>query len=225
MEKVFPQNWSPVTKKLGTVALQHSLQLKNIFFVKWSIAMGYAYTIHWFYPESPHPSPTKCPSTCVRWRFQISLCCYTYRFAIQVHFSSVSQLCLTLRIHGLQHARIPCPSPTPKLAQTHVHWVGDAIQPSHPLLSPSPVFNLSQGLFQWVTCVFTSGGQSIGASPSLSVLPVNIQDRFPLGSTGWISLEYKGLSSIFSNTTVQKLWFFNSQLSLWSNSHIHTWLL
>ena len=75
-----------------------------------------------------------------------------------------------------------------KLAQTHVHWVGDAIQPSHPLFSPSsPAFNLSQhqGLFQWVN--FTSGGQSIGASASASVLPMNIQDWSPLGLTGLIS--------------------------------------
>ena len=72
-----------------------------------------------------------------------------------------------------------------EFAQTHVHWVGDAIQPSHPLLSPSPpIINLSpyQGLFKWVS--FTSGGQSIGASASASVLPMNIQGRFPFGLTG-----------------------------------------
>ena len=72
---------------------------------------------------------------------------------------------------------------------------------------------------------FVSGGQSIGASVSASVLPVNIQDWFPLGLTGWISLQSKGLSRVFSNTTVQQHQFFGTQLSLWSNSHIHTWLL
>ena len=90
-----------------------------------------------------------------------------------------------------------------ELAQTPVHRVSYAIQPSHPLLSPSPpAFNLSQqqGLFQF----FTSGGQSIGASSSASVLPMNIQDWFPLGLTGLISLQSKGLSRTFSNTTVQK---------------------
>ena len=70
---------------------------------------------------------------------------------------------------------------------------------------------------------FASGGQSIGIS--VSVLPMNIQDRFPLGLSGWISLQSKGLSRVFSNTTVQKHQFFGTQLSLWSNSHLHTWLL
>ena len=69
---------------------------------------------------------------------------------------------------------------------------------------------------------FTSGGQNIGVSASASVLPMNIQDQFPLGLTGWISLQSKGLSRVFSNTTVQKYQFFAIQLSLWSNSHSHT---
>ena len=72
---------------------------------------------------------------------------------------------------------------------------------------------------------FASGGQSIGVSASASVLPVNTQDWFPLGWTGWISLLSKGLSRVFSNTTVKKNEFFGTQRSLWSNSHIHTWLL
>ena len=76
-----------------------------------------------------------------------------------------------------------------------------------------------------VSWFFSSGGQSIGVSASASVLPMNIQDWFPLGLTGLISLQSKGLSRVFSNTTVQKHQFFSTQLSLWSNSHIHTWLL
>ena len=72
---------------------------------------------------------------------------------------------------------------------------------------------------------FASGGQSIGASASALVLPMNSQDWFPLGLTGWISLQSKGLLRVFSNTTVQKHQFFSTQLSLWSNSHIHTWSL
>ena len=72
---------------------------------------------------------------------------------------------------------------------------------------------------------FPSGGQSIGVSASASVLPMNIQDWFPLGLIDWISLQSKGLSRVFPNTTVQKHQFFSAQLSLWSNSHIHTWLL
>ena len=105
--------------------------------------------------------------------------------------------------------------------QTHVHWVGDDIQPSHPLSSPSsPTFNLfqHQGLFKWV--IFTSGDQSIGVSASTSVLPMNMQDWSPLGWTGWISLQSKGLARVFSNITVQKHQFFSAQLSSKSNSHI-----
>ena len=95
---------------------------------------------------------------------------------------------------------------------------------SCPLSSPSPAaFNLSQhqGLFQWVS----SSHQVAKVSASASVLPMNIQDWFPLGWTGWISLQSKRLSRVFSNTTVQKHQFFSAQPSLWSKSHIHTWLL
>ena len=97
-----------------------------------------------------------------------------------------------------------------ELAQTHVHQVGDAIQPSHPLSSPSPpALNFSQHQGQ----LFTSGGQSIGASASASVLPMNIQDWFPLGLTSLISFQSKGLSRVFSNTTIQKHQLFSAQLS------------
>ena len=82
----------------------------------------------------------------------------------------------------------------------------------------------ASGSFQ-MSQLFTSGGQSIGVSASTSVLAMNIQDWFPLGWTCWISLQSKGLSRVFSNTTVQKHQFFGTQLSLWSNSHIHIWLL
>ena len=115
----------------------------------------------------------------------------------------------------------------PELAQTHLHQAGDAIQPSYPLSSPfSPAFNLSQHLNSFrMSQLFASGGQSIGASVSASVLPMNIKDWFPLGWTGLISLKSKGLSRVFSNTTVQKHHFFSAPPSLWSNSHIPTWLL
>ena len=110
-----------------------------------------------------------------------------------------------------------------ELVQTHVHWGGDAIQ-----LSPVIPFSCLQsfpasGSFL-MNQLFTSGGQSTGVSASTSVLPMNIQDWFPLGLTWWISLESKGLSRVFSNTTVQKLHFFGTLLSLWYNSHIYTWL-
>ena len=115
----------------------------------------------------------------------------------------------------------------PELAHTHVHWVNDAIQPS--LSSVIPFSSCLQsfpapGPFL-MSQLFALGSQSMGASVSTSVLPMNIQDWFPLGWTGWISLQSKGLSRVFSNTTVQKHQFFGTQPSLWSNSHIHTWLL
>ena len=102
---------------------------------------------------------------------------------------------------------------------THFHQVGDAIQPSHLLLSPSPPFPAS-GSFP-MSQFFTSGSQSIGVSAS-SVLPMNTQNRSPLEWTGLISLQSKGLSRVFFNTTVQKHQFFGAQLSLQPNSHIHT---
>ena len=102
-----------------------------------------------------------------------------------------------------------------EFTQSHAHWVGDVIQPSHPLSSLSPsAFNLSQhqGLFP-MSQLFASGCQSIGVSASTSVLPVIIQHWFPLGWTGWIYLQSKELSRVFSNNTVQKHQFFGSQLS------------
>ena len=131
-------------------------------------------------------------------------------------FNLVAQSCLTLcdPMDGSMSG-LPVYHQLPKYTQTHVHWVGDAMQPSHPLSSPSPpARNLSQhwSPFQWVS--FTSGGQRIGASASASVIPMNIWDWFHLGLTGWISLQSKGLSRVFSNTTVQKHQFFGAQLSL-----------
>ena len=139
-------------------------------------------------------------------------------------------------VQSLSHVRLcdpmDCSTPgfpvhhqLPELAQMYVHQVGDTIQPSHSLSSPSPsAFYLSQhqGLFQ-LSQFFASGGQSIGVSASL--LPMNIQDWFPLGLTGLISLQSKELSRVFSNTTAYKHQFFIAQLSLWSNSHIRTWPL
>ena len=133
----------------------------------------------------------------------------------------------SMRPHRLQNARPPFHHQSPEFTQTHIHWVDDAIQPSHPLsfLSP-PAFNLfqHQDLFHWVS----SSHQVVkvlGVSALASVLPMNIQDWFTLGWTVWIFLLSKGLSRFFSNTTVQKHHFFCAQLSSESNSHIHTWLL
>ena len=103
----------------------------------------------------------------------------------------------------------------PEFAQTHIHWVGDAIQPSRPLSPPSPpAFSLYQHQSFPMNWLFASGGQSIGASAL--VLPVNIQGWLPLGLTGLISLQSKGFSRVFSSSTVQKHRFFGAQPSLWA---------
>ena len=140
----------------------------------------------------------------------------------------ITQLCPTLcRPHGLQHTRLPCPSPTPGACSNSYPsswWCHPTISSSViPFSSCLQSFPASGSfLMSWL---FASGGQSTGASVSVSVLLMNIQDWFPLGWTGLISLRSKGLSRIFSNTTVQKHQFFGIQPSLWFNSHIHTWLL
>ena len=134
----------------------------------------------------------------------------------------------SLRHHVLQHSRLPCPSPSPGACSISC----PLSQWCHPTISSSVIPSFSSclqsipasGSFP-ISQFFASGGQSIGLSASASVLLMNIQDWFTLGLTGLISLQSKGLSRIFSNTTVQNHQFFSAQLSLWSNSHIHTWLL
>ena len=145
-----------------------------------------------------------------------------------VQFNSVTQSCLTLcDPMNRSTPGLPIHHQLPEFTQTHVHRVGDAIQPSYPLLSPSPHALKSfpaSGSFQ-MSQLFTSSGQSIRVSASTSVLPMNTQDWSPLGWTGWTSLQSKGLSRVFSNTTVQKHQFFGAQLSLQSSSYIHTYYI
>ena len=121
---------------------------------------------------------------------------------------------------------LPVHHQLPEFTQTHVHRVGDAIQAISSSVVPfssCPQSFPASGSFQ-MSQLFASGGQSTGVSASTSVLPKNTQD-WSLGWIGWISLQSKGLSRVFSNTTVQKHQFFGSQLSSQSNSHIHTWPL
>ena len=143
-----------------------------------------------------------------------------------VQFRSVTQLCPTVcNPMNRSTPGLPVHHQLPESTQTQVHWVGDAIQPSHPLSSLLlPQSFPASGSFQ-MSQLFASGGQSIGVSASKSILPKNTQDWSPLGCIGWISLQSKGLSKVFSNTTVQKHQFSGAQLSLQFSSHIHTWLL
>ena len=133
----------------------------------------------------------------------------------------------SLRPHKSQHARPPCPSPTPGVHSNSCassRWCHPAISSSVTPFSSCPQSFLASGYFP-MSQLFALNGQSIGASASASVLPMTIQGWFPLGLTGLISLQSKGLSRVFSNTTVWKHQFFGTQPSLWSNSHICTWLL
>ena len=140
---------------------------------------------------------------------------------------SCSVLSDYLRPHGLQHSRLPCPSLSPGACSNSCPlswWCHPTILSSvAPFSSCAQSFPAS-GSFP-MSHLFASGGQGIGASVLASVLPNNIQDWFPLELTALIFLQSKGLSTVFSNTTVQKHQFSGTQSSLWSSSHIHTWLL
>ena len=150
---------------------------------------------------------------------------FLYLFSVQ--FSSVAQSCPTLcNPMNRSTPGLPVHHQLPEFTQTHIHQVGDAIQPSHPLLSPSPPApnpSQHQGLFQWV-----NSSHQVAQVLEFQLQHQSfqwIQDWFPLGWASWIALQSKGLSRVFPNTTVQKHQFFGAQLSSESNSHIHTWLL
>ena len=158
-----------------------------------------------------------------------SMCCGA--LIENVQFSSVqfsrSVVSDSLRPNGLQHARSHCPSLTPGACSNSC----PSSQWCHPIISSSvvPFSSCLQSFPAWgsfqMSQFFASGGQSIGVSSSTSVLPMNTQDWYPLGWTGLISLLSTELSRVFCNTTLQNPQFFIAQLSLYSNSHIHTWLL
>ena len=151
--------------------------------------------------------------------------CCEFKEFLNVQFSSVSHSCLTL-CDPMNHSMsgLPVHHQLPEFTQTHVHWVGDAIQPAHPLSSPSPLApnpSQHQGHFQWVN---SSHEVPKYWSFSFTISPSNEHPGLiSLGWIGWISLQCKGLSRVFSNTTVQKYQFFGTQLSSQSNSHIHTY--
>ena len=146
-------------------------------------------------------------------------------------FSSVQFSCSvmsnSLQPHELQHARPPCPSPTPGVYSNPCpwsQWCQPAISSSVAPFSSCPQSFPASGSFP-MSQLFTSDGQTIGVPASTSVLTMNTQDWSPLGGPGWISLQSKGLSRVFSNTIVQKHQISGTQLSSQSNSHIHTWPL
>ena len=149
---------------------------------------------------------------------------YTVLYIAVVQLLSRMQLST---LHGLKHARLPCPLLSPRVCSNSC----PLSQRCHPTISssvahfsscPQP-FSASGSFLR--SRLIASSGQSIGASVSASILPMNIQGWFPLGLTGLIPLLSEGLSRVFSSTPVQKHQFFGTQPSLWSNCHIHTWLL
>ena len=187
------------------------------------------------HPSSPLPLVTK--ATCSRVRvpslqatdwYLLSDLRYYWKCTINVMCFSSDQSLSHVRLFvkswtAARQASLPITNSRSLLKLMSI----ESVMPyNHLILSSTspPDFNLSQhqGLFKWV---FASGGQSTGVSTLASVLPMNIKDCFSLGWTGWISLQSKGLSRVFSNTTVQKYLFFSAQLSLLPNSHIHTWLV
>ena len=220
--------------------------------VKWDVAQAWSAMVHQCHsPERSRNSGAGAPEATdiykplkrwEKWREEMStpegsssLLAATYfsedtmsfQWIVSLCCCSVAQLCLTLcNPMNISMPGFPVLHYLLELAQIHVHWVTDAIQPSHSLFPPSlPACNLSQHQSFPMSWLFTIGGQSIGASASTSVLPMNIQGWFPLGSTGLIFLLFKGLWRIFSSTTIPKYQFFGAQPSLWSNSHICMWLL
>ena len=156
-------------------------------------------------PQHAHRAPSKDRDT------------YSGQFS---HSSRPTPWC-----HGLQHTRPPCPPLTPRVDSNSSalswwsHPISSSIVPFFSCLQSFP----ASGSFP-MGQLFASGNQSIEISDSASVLPMNIQGGFPLPLTGWISVQFKGLSRVFSNTTVEKHQLFGAQLPLWSNTHIHTWL-
>ena len=147
---------------------------------------------------------------------------YLHNLSVQFSCSLVSD---SLWPHESQYARPPCPSPAPRVHPNPCplsQWWHPTISSSVSPFSSCPQSFQASGSFQ-MSQLFTSGALSIGVSALTLVPPMNTQDWSPLGWTGWISLQSKGLSRVFSNTTVQKHQFFGAQLSSQSNSHIHTW--
>ena len=163
----------------------------------------------------------------LRIKFAVGLSYMAFTMLRSVSQFSQSVMSNSLQPHESQHARPPCPSPTPGVYSNSCplsQWCHPVISSFVVSFSSCPQSLPASGSFQ-MSQLFSWSGQSIGVSASVSVLPMNIQDWSPLGWTGWISLQSKGLSRVFSKTTVQMHQFFGIHISSQSNSHIHTWPL
>ena len=182
-------------------------------------------------PQSRRATPDRLPQSTPPAFWALYLVGHYRRQIHSLHVvQSLSRVQLFVTPYGLQHARLPCPSSSPRVCSNSCplsQWYHPTICPlSSPVIpfSSCPQYFPASGSFL-IIWLFASGGQSIGASALAIVPPMNVQDRSPLGWIGWISSHSKGFSRVFSNTTVLKRQFFGTQSSLWSNSHIRTWLL
>ena len=234
----FPHNFSLYIKLsrplwLFSLCSQYRLlqifKLKTVDFPRSSFKSGPIIT-HWKTDRltalslRPRLIVQLCMDKVQRWSSRLTPSAATVVASVQFSHSVMSD---SLQPHELQHARPPCPSQTPRVYSNSCpssQWGHLTISPSVIPFSSCPQPFPASGSFA-MSQLFASGGQSIGVSASSSVLPMNTQDSSPSGWTGWISLQSKGLSRVFSNTTVQKHQFFCAQLSSQSNSHIHTWPL
>ena len=216
----------------------HSVYLLNVWIYEW-LNDGHLNTNsdhgNWWASLIKNTTVSlKCMYVCVACMYVNGLQ-YCDSVSGDIHFLNNS--CLTLQFssvvsnslqpHESQHASPPCPSPTPRVhSNSHPssQWCHPAISSSVIPFSSCPQSLPASESFP-MSQLFTSGGQSTGVSALASFLPKNTQDWSPSEWTGWISLQSKGLSGVFSNTTVQKHQFFGAQLSSQSNSHIHTWPL
>ena len=194
----------------------------RFFFFLTTEPLGKPSSSHFADKEIPQQRGYKSEQGCTSRHWENNSYLVLFFSSVQFSRSVVSD---SLRPHELQHTRPPCPSTTPNHPNScpSSWWCHPAISFSVVTFSSCPQSLPASGSFP--SQLFTWGDQSIGISASASVLPMNTQDWSPLGWTGWTSLPSKGLSRVFSNTTVQKHQFFSTQLSLYSNSHIHTWWL
>ena len=202
--------WSSVTKSCPT--LRDTIECSKAGFLVFHHLLEFAQTHVFWISDAIQPSHSLSPPSCPA------------IYGVQFTRSVMSE---SLQPHEPQHTRPPCPSPTPR-----VHPNSCALSQGCPPIISSCVIPVSfypQSFPSWgsfqMSQLFSSGGESIGVSASTTVPPMNTQDWSPLGWTGWISLKSKGLSRVFSNTTVQKHQFSSSQPSSQSNSHTHTWLM
>ena len=231
MLTLFPSSYVNVSSSLRTWAwllLPWISPQSQLIYTKYIPSLGKNF-LSWKTRASTHIVYCLSPSLHSTWQYEIISFVSLFDLKLSAMFSQFSHSVVSSSLwpHEPQHARSPCSSPTPGVHTNPCPWslwCHTTISSSVILFSSCPQSIPALGSFQ-MSQLFPSDGQGIGVSASASVLPMNTQDWSPSGWTGWISLQSKGLPKVFSNSTVRKHQFFSTQLSLSSNSHIHTWPL